>query len=67
MMHVEVNYFPDGEGVEYDVTLTEAELLGALPLFLPIPMTKEKLDLFVEKIRLLLLMDKCLQLSRDMI
>ena len=61
--YLEICYFKDGEGMEYDVSITDKELIGSLPLFTHKPMSREKIELLVETIKWMLLIDKCLLFS----
>lgn len=64
--YIEINYFKDGEGYEDFVTISADELLGALPLFMPIS-DEETVEYFVEKVKEHELIRKCLQSQRNLI
>ena len=59
--YVEVNYFRDGEGYEYEVNINSQELLDALPLFPP----KNRADEFIEFVKAHLLLEKCLLMESN--
>jgi hypothetical protein len=62
-----IQYFKDGEMREYEVSVNSQELLGALPLFPPKNINKERLGEFIEFIKAHLLLEKCLLLESNVV
>lgn len=64
--YMELMYFKDGEGFEDFITIDSDELLGALPLFMPIK-DDEEIEYFIERVKYSELIRKCLQSQRFLI
>jgi len=66
-LHHEINYFKDGEGMEYEVNITEQELVDSLPLFFHGKVDEEKCNLLIDKMSRVLVLDRCLHYEKNLI
>jgi hypothetical protein len=64
---IHVNYFKDGEGFEFELSITSQELLNALPAFPPMSLIENGPEKFVEFIKAHLLLEKCLLFESNVV
>ena len=65
--YIHVMYFKDGEGFEYEVSISGEELLAALPMFPPMSLIENGPKKFVEFIKAHLLLEKCLLMESNVV
>ena len=64
---INIMYFKDGEGYEYEVNINSKELLDALPAFPSQTNNKQRLWEFIEFIKANLLLEKCLLMESNVV
>lgn len=65
--YIHVMYFKDGEGFEYEVSISGKELLDALPAFPPMSLIENGPAKFVEFMKAHLLLEKCLLMESNVV
>jgi len=62
-----IQYWKDGEGCEYEVSVSSKELLDALPAFPPRNLDRERMGEFIEFVKARLLIEKCLLMESNVV